>query len=94
MKSNMNTTIAMLAASALVLLALVIVTNRPEPAYGNDSVRRGEYIMTTARLDTNDDLLYVMDVESQQVNVYAADDTRRSIRLLTSVNLRRLFAVE
>ncbi|MFP4107255.1 MAG: hypothetical protein ACLFVU_14375 [Phycisphaerae bacterium] len=94
MKSNLNTTIAMLAASAVVLLALVIVTNRPEPAYGNDTVRRGEYIMTTARVDVNDDLLFIMDIESQQINVYGADDTRRSIRLLTTVNLRRLFSVD
>jgi hypothetical protein len=69
-----NMTISTLTVTAVVLLTGLIILNALPPqaavaAGQGDTV--GDYIVTTARLDEDTELVYVFNVESEVMLVYA-----------------------
>ena len=94
MKTSENAAIVVLIVSALVLTGLLVTLfqGTGQKAYADASSRAGKYIMVSAAADKDIELLYVVDVERQQMNVYRTD-TRRARRIVLGdrVDLKRLF---
>jgi len=82
-KNTQNTTIVLLLITASILTAMLVAPYiGTEPAaYGDSSVRQGKYIMATGGYDQNIDLLYVVNIETQKMAVYAPNQARRSLDL-------------
>ena len=81
MNNTQNTTIVLLLITAGILTAMLLsayVGSEPA-AYGDSSVRQGKYIMATGGYDENIDLVYVVNIETQKLCVYAPNLSKRSI---------------
>jgi len=79
--NTQNTTIVLLLITAGILTAMLMsayVGTEPA-AYGNSSVRQGKYIMATGGYDLNIDLIYVINIETQKLCVYAPNTGKRTI---------------
>ncbi|MBN1845022.1 MAG: hypothetical protein JW810_05025 [Sedimentisphaerales bacterium] len=91
-KSNtQNTLIAFLIATAAIMSGILLLEHLPgRTAYAGDSVRAGSYVATTSRMDTDTDLLWVVNVMSQRLSAYGVD-RNGLIRDLGSVDLVAIF---
>ena len=71
----------LLLITAGILTAMMVSALVPTPAaYGGDaSVRQGKYIMTTGSYDVNLDLIYVVNIETQKLAVYAPNVSKRTL---------------
>ena len=81
MNNTQNTTIVLLLITAGILTAMLLspyVGTEPA-AYGDASVRQGKYIMVTGGYDENIDLIYVVNIETQKLMVYAPNKGKRTI---------------
>ena len=91
MNNTQNTTIVLLLITAGILTAMLLsayVGSEPA-AYGDSSVRQGKYIMATGGYDENIDLLYVINIETQKLCVYAPNTGKRTIdRMGIAVSLK------
>ena len=80
MNNTQNTTIVLLLITAGILTAMLMSAYVGEPAaYGDSSVRQGKYIMATGGYDLNIDLIYVINIETQKLCVYAPNTAKRTI---------------
>jgi len=80
-KGTQNTTIVLLLITASILTAMLIspyIGGEPA-AYADASVRQGKYIMATGAFDKNIDLLYVVNIQTQKLIVYAPNKPRRTL---------------
>ena len=66
-----NTVIAFLLCTA-VLLAVILVFQL-HPSYAGSATRAGDYVTASARLDTGTDLLWLLNVHTQQLIAYGVD---------------------
>jgi len=82
-KDTQNTTIILLLVTASILTAMLVAsyTGNEPAAYADASVRQGKYIMATGGYDQNIDLLYVVNIETQKLGVYAPNKARRTLDL-------------
>ena len=91
MNNTQNTTIVLLLITAGILTAMLLspyVGTEPA-AYGDASVRQGKYIMVTGGYDENIDLIYVVNIETQKLMVYAPNKGKRTIdKMGTAVPLQ------
>jgi len=94
MKTSENAAIVVLIVSALVLTGLLamLYQGTGQKAYADASARSGKYTMVTGAFDNDNDLLYVVDIDKQQMNVYHTDARARKVVLRDRVDLKRLFA--
>jgi len=83
MNDTQNNTIVLLLITASILTAMLVAPffSDPEKAYGDASVRQGKYIMATGGYDQNIDLLYVINIQTQKLAVYAPNTARRTLDL-------------
>ncbi len=81
MNNTQNTTIVLLTVTAAILAAMLLPTlfDEGSVAYGDGSVRQGKYIMATGGYDKNIDLIYVINIETQKLVVYAPNRGRRTL---------------
>jgi len=89
--NTQNTTIVLLSVTAAILAAMLIPTlmDQGSVAYGDSSVRQGKYIMATGGYDENIDLIYVVNIETQKLVVYAPNTGRRTLdKMGTAVTLQ------
>ena len=91
MNNTQNTTIVLLLITAGILTAMLLsayVGTEPA-AYADASVRQGKYIMATGGYDKNIDLIYVVNIETQKLVVYAPNRGKRTLdKMGTSVPLQ------
>ena len=93
MKNSQNITIALLLVSAGILTALLIgmhVSNTPS-AEAQVSVSKGQYIVSVGTYSSSQDLVYIMDITTGQVNAYAASRVRKRIQVADSVDVGQVF---
>ena len=92
MKNTQNTTIVLLMITAAILTAMLlpaIMNDEDSAAYGNASVRLGKYIMATGAYDLGIDLLYIVNIKTQKLCVYAPNSKTRMIdKLGNAVSLQ------
>ena len=82
MNNTQNTTIVLLIITAAILTAMLfpaIMNDEDSAAYGAASVRQGKYIMATGAYDISIDLLYVLNIDTQKLCVYAPNSKTRMI---------------
>ena len=91
MKDTKNILITMLCISAVMLGAILVLVNASTPAYASSPVRGGNYIMVNGAIGGGLDLIYVINVASQQLNVYGVDAGHNSMTLVDTVNLKAEF---
>jgi len=93
-KGTQNTTIVLLLITASILTAMLVspyIGGEPA-AYGDASVRQGKYIMATGAFDKDIDLLYVVNIETQKLIVYAPNKPKRTLEVQgKAVSLGRFF---
>ena len=85
--------IGVLSTTAIILLVgLILVHTRPEPAYGfGMNAQGGDYLLTTGQLQPSLELLYVIDAAEDKMLVYLFDMNRRQIKQQGRVvNLARM----
>ncbi len=83
MKDRHTITIAVLAVTAALLLAAVVLTGRPQPAAAAQAQSLGSrYTMIAAQVSSQQDVLYVMDHDSEQVIAYIPERNLRSRDIL------------
>ncbi|MCP4376871.1 MAG: hypothetical protein GY794_11925 [bacterium] len=89
MNNTQNTTIVLLMITAGILVAMLISAGNDSAAYGDSAVRQGKYVMVTGGYDKNTDLLYVVNIETQKLAVYAPNEHKRTIdRMGTALSLK------
>jgi hypothetical protein len=75
--------------TAGILAAMLISTGTDSAAYADSAVRQGKYVMVTGGYDKNTDLLYVVNIETQKLVVYAPNESKRTLdRMGTAVSLQ------
>lgn len=87
-----NLAIGILSTTAVILLVgLLIIQSRPEPAYGfGMNAQGGDYLVTTGQLDSAQELLYVIDARSGQLLAYRFDMSRQQISIVSRGDLSKL----
>ena len=91
MNNTQNTTIVLLLITAGILTAMLLspfVGTEPA-AYADSSVRQGKYVMATGGYDENIDLIYIVNIETQKLCVYAPNLGKRTLdKMGTAVSLQ------
>jgi len=94
MKDTQNATIVVLAVTATLLATALWLTNSGEQAVAAQAESRGSsYSMGVARATTSQDLVYVIDFNTEQLCTYATDTDKRNrdILLITGpLDLQRM----
>ena len=80
----------MITAAILTAMLLPAIMNDTDSnAYGDASVRQGKYIMVTGAYDGGIDLLYILNIETQKLGLYAPNSKTRMIdKLGTAIPLQ------
>ena len=91
MKDTQNILIVLLVVTAAVIATMLALTLSSRPAYADSSVRAGDYIMLVGAFNKTKDLLYVINVPSQQLNVYEINPQNGMMNRVDMVNLEKLF---
>jgi len=90
---NRNFAIGILSVTATVLLVgLLLVTVLPErPAMGfASSAQGGDYNIVTGQYEESTEFIYVADAGTGRLIAYAYDINRNQIRVVSSLDLRRI----
>jgi len=87
-----NFAIGILSTTAVILLVgLVLLETRPQPAYGfGMNAEGGDYLLLTGQMEPAEELLYVIDAASQKLIVYRFDVNRRQINVASGEKLDQL----
>jgi len=85
---SQKTVIAFLLCTA-VLLGVILIFQL-HPSYAGSTTRAGDFVVASARLDSGRDLLWLIDVHTQQLIAYGVD-RNGLIAHLGSVNLGVIF---
>ncbi|MCP4248761.1 MAG: hypothetical protein GY778_17090, partial [bacterium] len=74
-----NLAIGVLSTTAVILLVgLILLHSRPEPAYGfGMNAQGGDYLLTTGQMQPSQELLYVIDAALEKMLVYRFDMNRK-----------------
>ena len=91
MNDTRSIAIAVLAVSATVLATVLVLSMNATPAMADTPVAGGEYIMVTGAYSSGVDLVYVFDLQQRGVNVYGYDRQNDRIKLMESLELKRVF---
>ena len=78
-------------ATLLACLLMVDVVLEPSALRADTSSRAGRYIVTNASVEVDQDLLWVANVNLQQLIVFGTDK-RGTVSPLATLNLRNVFA--
>jgi len=73
MKTSQNITIVVLLATAVILSAMLIGVYTSQPASAQSTMKSGRYIVCAAAFSEGKDLMFVLDMQAKQINVYIAD---------------------
>jgi hypothetical protein len=80
----------LITAGILTAMILPAYWGQEPAAYGDSSVRQGQYILATGGYDENIDLVYVINIETQKLVVYAPNLAKRSLdKMGVSVSLKQ-----
>ncbi len=90
-KNPQNVTILLLTISAILLGSLLAGLSYTDPAQAGMAQRRNEYIQVTGQYNSSTELLYMVDLTQQKMNVYFADEQKKTTTLLTQLDLKRAF---
>ena len=85
MNNSTNAIIVLLIVTAGILGAIFLASYNASPAYAAEvSVKQGDYIMGTINFSPTRDLIYVIDLNKNKMNVYAANIRNKAIELVDS----------
>ncbi len=90
-----NFTIGILSTTAVILLVgLVIINTRPEPASASGmTVTGGDYVLTVGSdISSDEELLYVVDAPEEKLVVYRFDGGRQQIEVVQGIDLGEMRA--
>jgi len=94
MKDTQNTTIAVLIVTAALLITALLLTGGDRQAVAAQAESRGEnYSLAVVRATASQDLLYLIDVQTEQMNAYTVDKNTKNndiIMVAGPIDLRRL----
>ncbi|HOD82224.1 MAG: hypothetical protein BWX88_00106 [Planctomycetes bacterium ADurb.Bin126] len=79
MTHSQNVTLVILLAVAALLSVLLIGAYTTQDARAENVMKSGRYVVCTAAYSESRELLYVLDMQTKQLNVYFADIQGRSI---------------
>lgn len=87
-----NFAIGVLSVTAVVLLVgLLVIHARPEPAYGAGMVTAGgDYVLVVGKVSQTEEILYVIDGAAQKLGVYAFDPTGPRMSLVDGQELAKM----
>ncbi len=90
--NSQRTLVTGLTFSAILLSALLMVRfgSLDRPALAASTSRAGDYVVATAALDGETDLLWVADAANRQLVVYGSDSAGR-VTALAGANLQTVF---
>lgn len=88
MKNTENVTIVLLLVTAVILGAMLIGSARADTP-----TRFGRYILCTGAHSESKDLLYIIDVETNVLNVYEVNTNKKVIEMRDSVKLDTAFRI-
>ncbi len=93
MKHNENTIITLLLVTTGILSSLLVFSliGGTDTAYADTSVRGGNYVFGTGAWSASNDLLYIINRASKQLNVYALNVNSHSLDKIGSVDLAAAF---
>ncbi len=96
MKNPQNITIALLITTAVILTGMLVTmhVDATPVAQADAPGRVGEYIAVSGAYSTKYDVMYVADVVAGKLNAYMVDPQSKTIQLIDSVDLARMFAAE
>ena len=95
MKDTKNIAVILLLCSAVILTGLLIgsYTMTSQSAKADSSQRLGSFITTVGAYSDSTDLIYILNVDTQLLNVYALDTNRGVMELRDSVDVKKYFAL-
>ena len=81
MNNTQNTTIVLLLITAAILTAMLVSAymETDSSAYADASVRQGKYIMATGAYNKDVDMIYIINIDTQKLCVYAPNSGKRTI---------------
>ena len=93
MKDSQNITIALLLATAGILIAMLIATyvQTSRPAYADSPDRRGNYVIVAGAWSASTDLVYMINIAHKKLNVYYSNQGANTLELIDDVDLGRAF---
>ena len=93
MKNSQNITIVLLLVTAAILSTVLALTftGTSQQSYAETSDRYWGYIVTTGKIATTTDAMYIIDVDNKRLNAYTLHGKKRSIDLLESIDLAKVF---
>ena len=93
MKNTQNITIVLLLVSGVILTAMLIGIhgNTSRRADAQVTVKQGRYIVAVGTWSGSMYLVYVVDIATRRLNVYAAGRTQRRLELLDSAEMDPVF---
>jgi len=87
MASSQNTTVGLLVATALILVAMVGV-QLTQPAEASSSPdRASSYTVIASQVDQNTDVIYVIHTSTQRLVAYVADDQDEEVKVVARLDL-------
>lgn len=91
MKDGQNIAIGLLAATGVILAAMLISDFTSTTAYADTPIKEGDYMLGTGAVSSSTDLIYVIDIANRQLNVYIANINTNAIDIVDAVDLERAF---
>lgn len=84
--------IGVLAVTAVILVCAVAMVDRlpVAPAYAESPDRGGDYIMVAGETTRGEQVVYVIDIGSQELGVYSANVSNNRIDPVAKYRLSRL----
>ena len=79
MRHSQNITLVLLLAVAALLSVLLVGAYTTQDAQAESVMKSGRYAVCTAAYSESRELLYVLDMQTKQLNVYFADTQNRAI---------------
>jgi hypothetical protein len=89
---NSSLALAVLAITAVVLLAaiLVVLSGPPRAMAIGQLDRGGDYIMVTGQFTENSEVVYVTDAAAKRMIMYSYEATTRAFQLWDGFDLQKL----
>ncbi len=92
MKNTQNIAIAVLGITAVILAGILLGSYTTQQAYGEVSVKQGDYIMCPFILSNSTDLIAITDIAAKKMIVYGINFRNASIdQVGPSVDLETSF---
>ena len=92
MNNSTNTILVLLTITAAILAAILIGSYTAGPAYGEVSLKGGDYVIGNMAFSGKRDIIYVIDVHERKMNTYVVNTRAQTLDIVDSkIDLERAF---